>query len=225
MKIKEKTAKKFFLEFYPNGVGFDFAGRKMVLEHYGDNSLETGWNIDHIIAVSKGGTNCKKNLQCTNIKTNRIKSDYEQWSDNDMNFKVFRYQKVNKVVKVSESSDKKEYNQNESSLAIKLFKQQFPLGIGYDIIGRKVKLEDFQDKGKYSGWDIVKVNPNNTKITDERNYIIMNIASISQKNGKTSWTDDERYFQTERKNGRFKIVEVIHCNGKTTRKGDICGIN
>ena len=161
MRISERTAKKYFLELYPNGVGYDFAGRKMLLEDYGNASSDTGWNIDHIKAVSNGGTNKKNNLQCTNMKTNRVKSNKDKWSDNDMEFKTITFEKGFKVVKVSESHDEKEYNLNEKEFATKLFKQKFPLGVGYDPVGRLVRLEDYQKKEIYCGWDIVKLNPNN----------------------------------------------------------------
>lgn len=225
MKINEKTAKRFFLENFPDGVGYDFAGRKMILEDYGNDKVETGWNIDHILPLSNGGTNAKINLQCTNVKTNHIKGNKMQWSDNSMDFKTIKFKKLHKIIKVNETEGEKEYNLDEKDFALKLFKKQFPLGVGYDFMGRKIILEDYLNGSVYSGWDIVKLNPNNSKIKDERNYAIFNMASVLEKNNKTSWIADGRYMQIERKNGAFKIVEVIHRNGYTSKRGVLYGIS
>lgn len=222
MKINEKNAKKIFLENFPNGIGYDIADRKMILDHYGRSDLETGWNIDHILAVSRGGTNAKTNLQCTNIKTNLIKTCKTTWQDNDLKFQVRRtkfFKKVYEIVKVNECNDKKEYNLDDREYAIKLFKQQYPLGVGYDPIGRKIVLDDYLKKDVYSGWAVIKLNPKNTKLTNDKNYAIFNIVSINEKQDKIAWIDNDRYFQVEKKDGKFIVVEVIHKNGYTSKKG------
>ena len=85
MKITEETAKKFFKELYPSGIGYDFAGRKMVLDGYG-----IIWNIDHILPISKGGTDDKGNLQCTNKTTNSNKADCTTWNDNGKTWQIRR---------------------------------------------------------------------------------------------------------------------------------------
>ena len=100
MRITEVSAKKFFSEIYPGGVGYDFAGRKMVLDGYGIN-----WNIDHILPVSKGGTDDKVNLQCTHKTTNANKGDYTTWNDNGKTWQVKRVKgnrKKHVVVEIKE---------------------------------------------------------------------------------------------------------------------------
>ena len=213
MRINEKNAKKFFLECFPDGKGEDYMGRKMHLEDYNKNK-ETGWNIDHILALSQGGTNAKENLQCTNVVTNHVKGSKIEWIDNNVKLKVSKLKNIYKVVKVDETI----YNLTEKDFAVKLFKCKYPLGVGYDRMGRKIILEDYLNKDIYSGWDIVVLNPNNKKITDERNYEVLNLISISEKKDKTAWFDNGRYYQVERSKGSFKIVEVIHTNGYTSRK-------
>lgn len=218
MKITEKSAKKLFLQLYPDGVGCDFAGRKMQLENYGKDDLETGWNIDHIYPVSKGGSNKRDNLQCTNCKTNRIKSNKIEWEDEMMIYKIMKIKNINTVVKDSENNEEKDYNLNEKELAMKIFKKKYPLGVGYDLMNRKIVLDDYLNKNKYTGWGLVKLNPKNTKICDERNYDVFNIASMIMKDNKTSWEDNDHFFQIERKNGSFIPVEVVHKEGVTSRK-------
>ena len=89
MKITEQAAKQLFCEKFPNGVGYDFAGRKMIISNYGNN-LSGGWNVDHVLPVSKGGTDAKGNLQCTNIITNNNKADNTTWKDNGKTWQVKR---------------------------------------------------------------------------------------------------------------------------------------
>ena len=89
MKITEQTAKQLFREKYPNGVGYDFAGRKMSISNYGDSS-KVGWDVDHILPVSKGGTDAKENLQCTNVITNDNKANNTTWNDNGKTWQVRR---------------------------------------------------------------------------------------------------------------------------------------
>ena len=222
MKMNEEKAKKLFLEQFPDGIGYDFARRKMKLEDYGNDKVKTGWNIDHILAISKGGTNAKCNLQCTNIKTNTIKQSKTTWLDNNVRYQVRKNKGLYTIIKVDENENKKEYNLNDKAFVLSLFKQRYPLGVGFDLMGRKMILEDYSNKDVYSGWNIVKLNPKNTKINDERNYEIFNIVSILEKNNKTSWIDNDRYFQIKRSNGRFKVVEVIHKEGVTFKKGELC---
>ena len=103
MEINEENAKKMFKEKYPSGVGYDFVGRKMKYENYGCTNSEYGWNIDHILPVSRGGTDDNVNLQCTNIVTNETKEDKTTWQDDDRTWQVRRVKgnkKAHKVVEV-----------------------------------------------------------------------------------------------------------------------------
>ncbi len=90
MKITEKIAKELFKEKYPSGIGYDFRGRKMILENYNMKNMNDNFNIDHILPVSKGGKTIKENLECTNIITNEIKGDKTTWEDNGITFQVKR---------------------------------------------------------------------------------------------------------------------------------------
>lgn len=42
---------------------------------YGRTDSEFGWQIDHVIPISRGGTNCLSNLQPLQWRTNLEKSD------------------------------------------------------------------------------------------------------------------------------------------------------
>ncbi len=54
---------------------FDSSGKLIIFEHYGNRYFTTGWEIDHIIPTSKGGTDDLSNLQALQWATNLFKSD------------------------------------------------------------------------------------------------------------------------------------------------------
>ncbi len=57
-------------------------GRVIKRFEYGRKS-NNGWNIDHVLPISRGGTNNKDNLQPLHWKSNKEKSDSpncEKWS-------------------------------------------------------------------------------------------------------------------------------------------------
>jgi 5-methylcytosine-specific restriction endonuclease McrA len=58
----------------------DVCGASMSRSRYGQ-TVEWGWEIDHIVPVSKGGTDDLSNLQPLFWENNRHKSDdYPSWS-------------------------------------------------------------------------------------------------------------------------------------------------
>ena len=101
MKITESNAKELFLKQYPSGNGYDYAGRKVNINKYGLNSSD-GWNVDHVLPISKGGTDDKGNLQCINIKTNEIKGNHTTWHDAGKTWQVKRVKGNRKAHKVLE---------------------------------------------------------------------------------------------------------------------------
>ncbi len=57
-------------------------GREINRFDYGKKSSK-GWNIDHVLPISRGGTNNKNNLQPLHWKSNKEKSDSpncEKWT-------------------------------------------------------------------------------------------------------------------------------------------------
>ena len=98
MKLSKKAAQLIWKETYGNKkLVKDFSGKFMYFDAYGDrnysrniNGIKTycGWNIDHILAKSKGGQTVKNNLACTNIETNQNKADKNTFWINDVRFQV-----------------------------------------------------------------------------------------------------------------------------------------
>ncbi|QJR43244.1 hypothetical protein HLA87_00240 [Mycoplasma miroungigenitalium] len=66
----------------------DFAGRRIVKSAYNVRNSVCGWNIDHLIPITKGGKTTYGNCYPINIKTNEIKADQTTWTDNNTRWQV-----------------------------------------------------------------------------------------------------------------------------------------
>jgi hypothetical protein len=67
----DNAVRKFWdHEFGSGEIGYDFAGWEVRKGAYGQNGSKFGWNIDHILPKSMGGTDDLNNLQITHMDTN-----------------------------------------------------------------------------------------------------------------------------------------------------------
>jgi hypothetical protein len=60
----------------PGEVRVDRYGAIIIWSHYGNRQSQFGWELDHKIPVSRGGTDSFFNLQVLHWKNNLTKSDY-----------------------------------------------------------------------------------------------------------------------------------------------------
>lgn len=100
MKISRKTAMMLWNKYYGNGLyAEDFHGYLMCRDGYGDDNyyiwhngerIYCGWNIHHIMPVSKGGSHDFGNLICTNIATNESAEDKTTYWIDDCLYQVRR---------------------------------------------------------------------------------------------------------------------------------------
>lgn len=67
----DNAVRKFWEhEFGSSEIGYDFAGWEVRKGAYGQEGSRFGWNIDHILPKSMGGTDDINNLQITHMDTN-----------------------------------------------------------------------------------------------------------------------------------------------------------
>jgi len=129
----EKAIKKFWEhEFGNSEIGYDFAGWEVRKGAYGQERSKYGWNIDHILPLSKGGTNDYNNLQVTHIDTNNERGNkITFWLDDipienvsyQINYQVKRISRLSNGDKIADYSNQytgkkyciiiKEYIENE----------------------------------------------------------------------------------------------------------------
>ena len=71
----------------------DFAGRTIAKGAYNDRNSDCGWNVDHILPQSKGGTTADHNLVCCHILTNDEKADkFPCFNANGVSFEIIKVQ-------------------------------------------------------------------------------------------------------------------------------------
>lgn len=71
----------------------DFAGRTIAKGAYNDRNSDCGWNVDHILPQSRGGTTADHNLVCCHILTNDEKADkFPCFNTNGVSFEIIKVQ-------------------------------------------------------------------------------------------------------------------------------------
>lgn len=65
--------------YHPDTWRQDICGYAMKYQDHGDRNSEYGWEVDHILPVSKGGTDNLDNLQPLHWENNATKGDQYPW--------------------------------------------------------------------------------------------------------------------------------------------------
>ena len=76
MDLNKETAIRLWVQqFGKRQKAIDFAGREIAKAAYNDRNSNYGWNVDHILPLSRGGKTADHNLICCHILTNDEKAD------------------------------------------------------------------------------------------------------------------------------------------------------
>ncbi|MCM1468720.1 MAG: HNH endonuclease [Alistipes sp.] len=76
MNLNKETAIRLWVQqFGKKQKAIDFSGREIAKAAYNDRNSKYGWNVDHILPLSRGGKTADYNLVCCHILTNDEKAD------------------------------------------------------------------------------------------------------------------------------------------------------
>lgn len=76
MDLNKETAIRLWVQqFGKRQKAIDFSGREIAKAAYNDRNSNYGWNVDHILPLSRGGKTADHNLICCHILTNDEKAD------------------------------------------------------------------------------------------------------------------------------------------------------
>jgi hypothetical protein len=115
----DDAVKKFWEnEFGNNEIGYDFTGQEIRKGAYGQRGSRYGWNMDHILPKSMGGTDAYSNLQITHIATNEERGNRNCfWIDGTL------YQ-VKKITRLSNDDGVADYHYNGKKYCIVILEEE-----------------------------------------------------------------------------------------------------
>lgn len=111
MILNKETAIRLWVQQFGKGQkAVDFSGREIAKAAYNDRNSKYGWNVDHILPLSRGGKTADHNLICCHILTNDEKADkFPCFKANEKEFEIQKrqnhYEIVVKTVDQNEDED------------------------------------------------------------------------------------------------------------------------
>lgn len=134
----------------------DFAGRIIAKGAYDDRNSKFGWNVDHILPQSRGGTTVEHNLICCHIKTNDEKSNiFPCFNANGKAFEIIKVQNHYEIRAKGKETEKESNSDKldlyDSASGVRFFK----------------KLKGLQNKKRFFGTVFIRLNGlTNTALVD-----------------------------------------------------------
>ncbi len=94
MYLNKETAMRLWNKSFGKEIKVkDFAGRIIAKGAYNDRNSEFGWNVDHILPQSKGGSTADYNLVCCHMLTNDEKANkFPCFNANNIAFEIIKVQ-------------------------------------------------------------------------------------------------------------------------------------
>lgn len=109
MDLNRETAMRLWGVFFGKKTNaVDYAGREIRKGAYNDRNSQYGWNVDHILPVSKGGKTADHNLICCHILTNDEKANsFPLFNANNQKFKIVKKQNHYEILNASDTTKNK----------------------------------------------------------------------------------------------------------------------
>lgn len=189
----------------------DFAGRTIRKEDFGKVYSEYGWNIDHIIPKSKGGSGRYENLICVHVKTNEEKKDDE--SCFEANNRLFQIERIDQDLGtgkfIGKIFDKK--SENEKTSHYRYWDKFFGEGksLAYDFAGRQMIKSQFEKEPGSGGWYIDYFVAGDQR---SENIYIANAETIADRKGRNTFEANGGFCQYKRsvaKNGLKAYIIIV----------------
>ena len=119
MDINKDTAMRLWAKTFGNKTHVkDFAGRTIDKCAYNSRNSEYGWNVDHILPVSKGGKSTDNNLVCCHVLTNDEKADrFPGFKANGIAFNIVKVENHYEIQQVSKGKKNKPKVSDKSNMA------------------------------------------------------------------------------------------------------------
>lgn len=115
MNLNKETAIRLWVQqFGRKQKAIDFSGREIAKAAYNDRNSKYGWNVDHILPLSKGGKTADHNLVCCHIETNDEKAD--KFPCFKANAREFEIQKRQNHYEIIERTASQEDNEDDETI-------------------------------------------------------------------------------------------------------------
>ena len=130
MELNKETALRLWNKSFGKETKVkDFAGREIAKGAYNDRNSDYGWNVDHILPVSRGGKTADYNLVVCSIATNDEKADkFPVFRANGTQFEIRKVENHYEIFSKNSNENKKngvaeELNLFDSASGIRYFKK------------------------------------------------------------------------------------------------------
>ena len=152
MDLNRETAMRLWGVFFgKNTNAVDYAGREIRKGAYNDRNSQYGWNVDHILPVSKGGKTADHNLICCHILTNDEKANsFPLFNANNQKFKIVKKQNHYEILNASDETNNAELKKTNSNNEVNFYDAA-------DGIRLYKKLKGMQNKERWIAYIAVRI--------------------------------------------------------------------
>ncbi len=207
MNLNKETAIRLWVQqFGKRQKAIDFSGREIAKAAYNDRNSNYGWNVDHILPLSRGGKTADHNLICCHILTNDEKAD--KFPCFKANTKEFEIQKRQNHYEIIERTANQKAEEDETvnfldvAQGLKCWKQCQADGGSFFVGYVKIRVEIS--------------NKSNQLLNRYGNFLIelFGVENIFVKEGDTGYINS--FYMNSRLYNRVYIFTVIVSDIPTT---------